>query len=104
MSIASTPASIEARIARPGSGFALPIAALAEQGGKPVVWLVDPATGTVSARQVSVTGYDERGAIIGAGLSEGDLVVAAGTQFMTEKLKVRLEAGLTARSSAAPQG
>lgn len=68
----------------------VPLAALAEKDDKPIVWTVDPARATVHARDVEVVSFDADGVRIASGLSAGDLVVAAGTQFMAEDLKVKL--------------
>ena len=85
-------ASVSVTVKAADDGITLPVAALAERDGKPVVWLVDRATDTVSARPVTVAGYADNGVRISAGVKPGDWVVAAGTQFMTDKLKVRPEA------------
>jgi RND family efflux transporter MFP subunit len=69
----------------------VPLTALAEKDRKPIVWTVDPARATVHARDIEVASFDADGVRIAKGLSAGDLVVAAGTQFMTEDLKVKLQ-------------
>lgn len=70
--------------------FVLPLAALAKQDGKSVVWVVDPATQMVHVRTVTVSGFSDDAVRVTEGLAAGDIVVAAGTQFMTEDMKVRL--------------
>ncbi len=81
--------------------FVLPLAALARQGDQAVVWLVDRQTETVKPRPVTVAGFAGDGVRVTDGLAAGDLVVAAGTQFMREDMKVRLyEAGM--RSAQEP--
>lgn len=72
----------------------VPLSALSQQNGQTVVWLVDPATETVTAREVTATDFAGDGVQVHKGLARGDLVVAAGTQFMTDKRKVRLPDGL----------
>lgn len=81
--------------------FVLPLAALSRQGDQAVVWLVDRQTETVKPRPVTVAGFAGDGVRVTDGLAAGDLVVAAGTQFMREDMKVRLyEAGV--RSAQEP--
>lgn len=73
--------------------YVLPLAAVAQQNGKSVVWLVDRDTQTVHLREVTVAGFAGDGVRVSKGLDTGDLVVAAGTQFMREDMKVRLYEG-----------
>jgi len=49
---------------------------------------------------VTVTDFTGNGVRVAEGLKPGDVVVSAGTQFMTEGLKVKLE-GMAAKQSAA---
>ncbi|CAN7185253.1 efflux RND transporter periplasmic adaptor subunit [Rhizobium sp. LjRoot30] len=68
----------------------VPLSALAKDGEKSLVWIVDRSTGTVRSREVKVAGFAGDGVRIAEGLKVGDAVVAAGTQFMSENLKVKL--------------
>lgn len=71
--------------------FAVPLTALARGAdGKDIVWTVDPAGETAHARAVKLGAFSEAGVKVTEGLTAGDLVVVAGTQFMTENLKVKL--------------
>lgn len=72
----------------------LPLSALSKTEGRTVVWVVDAASGTVSPRDVTTGPFTPQGVSIDKGLSRGDIVVAAGTQFMTDHLKVRLPEGM----------
>lgn len=72
--------------------FELPLTALTKQDDKSVVWVVDPDTKKVSPRTVTIGGFTADGVRIGSGLAAGDLVVAAGTQFMQPDLEVNLSA------------
>lgn len=83
-------ASVEMHVGSAGASVTVPVASLAEKDGKPVVWLVDRASGVVSSKPVTVSGFAEEGARISAGLAKGDVVVSAGTQFMSDGLKVKL--------------
>lgn len=74
----------------------LPLSALSQTEGRTVVWVVDAASETVSPRDVKTGAFTPEGVAIDKGLKRGDLVVAAGTQFMTDQLKVRLPEGFGA--------
>ncbi|PJI39832.1 MAG: efflux transporter periplasmic adaptor subunit [Rhizobium sp.] len=74
--------------------FSLPLSALARgPSDRAIVWTVDPAAQTVHERPVTVVDFSEAGVRVSDGLKAGDLVVVAGTQFMTEDLKVKLSDG-----------
>jgi multidrug efflux pump subunit AcrA (membrane-fusion protein) len=71
--------------------FELPLSALTQDGTKQtIVWTVDRMAATVHARPVTIDTFSDTGIQVSAGLNPGDLVVVAGTQFMTEDMKVRL--------------
>ncbi|WP_377296763.1 efflux RND transporter periplasmic adaptor subunit [Rhizobium sp. SGZ-381] len=70
--------------------YVLPLSALAKQDGKPVVWVFDQASGAVHVREVTVGGFSDDGVRVTGGIAKGDVVVAAGTQFMREDMKIRL--------------
>jgi len=77
--------------------FGVPLAALAQKDGKPVVWIVERDKGEVSSRAVAVAGYGDSVARVSEGLAKGDLVVSAGTQFMRDGLKVKLPETVASR-------
>ena len=83
-------ATIEADIGNAETSVAIPLSALAERDGKKIVWVVDRDASTVHAREVKVADFTGGGVHVADGLKTGDLVVAAGTQFMTENLKIKL--------------
>ncbi|EJL54185.1 RND family efflux transporter, MFP subunit [Rhizobium sp. CF122] len=83
-------ATIEAAIGNAETNVAIPLSALAERDGKKIVWVVDRNASTVHAREVKVAEFTGGGVHVADGLKTGDLVVAAGTQFMTENLKIKL--------------
>jgi RND family efflux transporter MFP subunit len=60
----------------------LPWSAMTSKGGKPAIWIVDPASSAVSARAVDVAGYETGSFIVKSGVSEGDVVVTDGTKFL----------------------
>ncbi len=72
----------------------LPSAALFEKGGKPAVWIVDPASNTVALRAVAVARFENDRVVVSEGLAKGDVVVTAGVNRLREGQKVRrAEAG-----------
>ncbi|MHA6641215.1 efflux RND transporter periplasmic adaptor subunit [Mesorhizobium sp. A623] len=83
-------ATVEATVATVHRQAAVPLEALAQKNGKPIVWVVNQDTSTVHARSVAVADFAPDGVRVTQGLQPGDLVVAAGTQFMTEDLKVKM--------------
>ncbi|SEH83036.1 RND family efflux transporter, MFP subunit [Rhizobium tibeticum] len=83
-------ATIEAAIGNAETNVAIPLSALAERDGKKIVWVVDRNASTVHAREIKVADFTGGGVHVADGLKTGDLVVSAGTQFMTENLKIKL--------------
>ncbi len=73
-----------------GAGIDLPAGALTRTDGQPAVWVVDPASQTVSLRTVEVLRFDPTRALVGQGLAVGDVVVTAGVQTLRPGQKVRL--------------
>lgn len=94
-------ASIEASAANERQLVSIPLSALAEQGTQSIVWTVDRGADTVHARPVKVAGFAADGVRVAEGLNPGDVVVAAGTQFMTENLKVKLSGDAVLQSASA---
>lgn len=79
----------------------VPLSALAKKDEQPIVWTVDRAAETVHSRPVKVVDFTADGVRIAEGLNPGDVVVAAGTQFMTEGLRVKLDSEAVQQSAAA---
>ncbi len=73
-----------------GTGMSIPASALTASEGKPAVWVVNPADGTVDLRSVDVARYDLDRVLVAHGLSTGELVVTAGVQVLRPGQKVRL--------------
>ncbi len=86
-------ATVALHIDDQAAGTVVPIAALTESDGGPVVFLVDPATETVRKTKVTVDGTTEDGVRIVSGLRAGDLVVTAGVQFLRDGMAVRVPNG-----------
>ncbi|WP_435528416.1 efflux RND transporter periplasmic adaptor subunit [Mesorhizobium shangrilense] len=95
-------ANIEASATNERQLVSIPLSALAQKDSQPIVWTVDRGADTVHARPVKVAEFAADGVRVAEGLKPGDVVVAAGTQFMTENLKVKL-AGDTALQSASAE-
>ncbi|MGI6854529.1 efflux RND transporter periplasmic adaptor subunit [Mesorhizobium sp. 1B3] len=83
-------ATVRAAIDTEEQMVSVPLEALAEKDGKKIVWIVDRPTATVHSREVAVADFTANGVRVTEGLRPGDIVVAAGTQFMAEELKVKL--------------
>ncbi|MGO4135431.1 efflux RND transporter periplasmic adaptor subunit [Rhizobium brockwellii] len=83
-------ATIEADVSNGNSYVSIPLSALTEKDGKQMVWTVDRDTATVHGRGIKVADFTGDGVHVTEGLDTGDLVVSAGTQFMSENLKVKV--------------
>jgi RND family efflux transporter MFP subunit len=73
----------------------LPGSALFDKAGQPAVWIVDPVSGSVALKPVTVSRYETDRVVIGAGLEKGDVVVTAGVNRLRENQKVRVAEGST---------
>jgi RND family efflux transporter MFP subunit len=73
----------------------VPLSALFSQGDKPSVYVVDPATGAVTLKPVTVKSYDTAEAVITGGVEEGARIVALGVQKLDPAQKVRVVAALS---------
>ncbi|MCZ4306844.1 efflux RND transporter periplasmic adaptor subunit [Zoogloeaceae bacterium G21618-S1] len=73
-------------------GVVLPLRAVGERDGQPVVWVFDAATESVSPVAVSVARFDERGAHVAAGVAPGAQVVVAGVHLLRPGQTVRPKA------------
>ena len=58
-------------------------------GGKPAVWIYDPAQQSVHLRPVELGSYREDGVLVAAGVREGEWVVAAGVNKLSDGQRVR---------------
>jgi membrane fusion protein, multidrug efflux system len=83
-------ASIALRIDDEAAALVVPLAALTESDGSPVVFVVDPMTKAVRKTPVTVAGTAEDGVQIAGGLRAGEMVVIAGVQFLRDGMRVRL--------------
>jgi multidrug efflux system membrane fusion protein len=95
-------ANIEASAANNSlQSVSIPLSALAQKDGQQIVWTVDRSGETVHARPIKVAEFTADGVHVAEGLKPGDVVVAAGTQFMTENLKVKLAGDAVQQSASA---
>ncbi len=85
-------ATVETAAANSQPLVSIPLSALAQKDGKDIVWVVDRNASTVHARGIELADFADDGVRVTGGLQPGDLVVAVGTQFMSEDLKVKLPA------------
>jgi multidrug efflux system membrane fusion protein len=83
-------ASVALRMDDEAAGVMVPLTALTESEGGPVVFVVDPANEAVRKTPVSMDGIAEDGVKIVDGLHAGDVVVTAGVQFLRDGMRVRL--------------
>lgn len=60
----------------------VPPAALTTAGGRPAVWVFDPASGVVTPRPVAVRSYRTDAVVVDSGLEAGDRVVVGGTTLL----------------------
>ncbi|WP_049781783.1 efflux RND transporter periplasmic adaptor subunit [Asticcacaulis excentricus] len=70
----------------------VPLSALVDKGQGTRVWIID-AQGKVRARPVTVARLNEETASIASGLTQGDVVVAAGAQLLSEGQAVQVIRG-----------
>lgn len=83
-------ASVAIRIGDQAAPIVVPLTAVTEGDGSPVVFVVDPANKAVRKTPVVVGGMVEDGVSIAEGLHVGELVVSAGVQFLRDGMRVRL--------------
>ena len=92
-------ATISASVALAKSAPVAPLTAFGKRGDQTIVWIVDPNTATVTARPVDIGLPTPEGLRIEKGVQPGEIIVLAGTQFLTEGQKVKLPSSkLTALS------
>jgi len=82
---------IELKSRESDGSIAIPTTALlSDPDGRFFVWIYDPATSRVSRRYVTVAEPGEHGVGITSGVSDGELVVAAGASQLQEGMQVRM--------------
>lgn len=73
-----------------GQGIEIPASALTSANQRPAVWVLDPASNTVSLRNIEVLSYGLARVAVAEGLQPGDIVVTAGVQTLRPGQQVRL--------------
>ena len=73
-----------------GPGIEIPASALTAANQRPAVWVLDPASSTVSLRPIEVLRYGLTRVAVAEGLQPGDIVVTAGVQALLPGQQVRL--------------
>jgi RND family efflux transporter MFP subunit len=68
----------------------IPASALTKINQQPAVWIVDPASKTVSIRNIDVLRYGQADVVVSRGLDTGEIIVTAGVQALHPGQKVRL--------------
>ncbi|MEH2683857.1 efflux RND transporter periplasmic adaptor subunit [Bradyrhizobium diazoefficiens] len=68
----------------------IPATALTRINQQPAVWIVDPSTNLVSARNVDILRFDQAQVIVSQGLDAGEIIVTAGVQALHPGQKVRV--------------
>lgn len=69
----------------------VPLGALTDEGSGPGVWVLDPKTSTVAFRPVRIDRLGAETAILGAGLSVGEAIVALGAHLLHDGQPVRTD-------------
>jgi RND family efflux transporter MFP subunit len=77
----------------------VPLTAVSEEGGGPVVFVVEPGSRIVRRKAVTLAAAAAEGVRVTGGLAPGEIVVTAGVQFLREGMKVRLPADLEQRAA-----
>jgi RND family efflux transporter MFP subunit len=83
--------SIGGRLKGPAAlAVALPLSAVFERDGAPAVWVLDPQSGSLTLRPVTIARYEANAVILASGLAKGEIVVTAGVNSLTAGQKVRV--------------
>jgi membrane fusion protein, multidrug efflux system len=82
------------------SAIRVPLTAILDKGGQPLVWLVDPQTSKVSARPVTLGSAQDDSVLVAGGLQGGETVVSAGVHMLHAGQKVKTVAAAQAIAKA----
>jgi RND family efflux transporter MFP subunit len=83
-------ATVAMRVDEQAAPAVVPLTALSEDGGRPIVFVVDPVGKSVRKTPVEIARVTSDGVQVSAGLQSGDMVVTAGVQFLRDGMRVRL--------------
>jgi len=67
----------------------LPLTAIHNLGGRSKVWVIDPRSGSVAAREVELGSAEADSVLVTAGLQGGERIVTAGVHMLHEGQKVK---------------
>jgi RND family efflux transporter MFP subunit len=68
----------------------VPLSAVLDEGKGPALFVVDRATGALQQKPIEVAGYEARDVLVKGGVTDGQWVVALGTQKLDAAQKVRV--------------
>lgn len=68
---------------KPRKVIIAPWSAMSSLDGRPAVWVVNPATHSVTLKAVAVNAYERDRVLIKGGVADGDLIVTQGAQFLS---------------------
>lgn len=71
------------------SGIPIPMSAIADRGGQPLVWKINP-NGSLQSIPITIVRYESEFAIVKGNLVQGDFLVSAGVQRLDSTCKVRV--------------
>lgn len=94
-------ASVHAPEAGGGSGLRVPLTAVYDKAGQPLLWVVDPASASVKSRPVTLGEARQDSVAVATGLAEGETVVTAGVHLLVEGQKVLLGGPAVAQNDTA---
>ena len=80
----------------------LPMSAVREHQGRSAVWVVDPASGVVQTRAVSIADVHGNEVVVSSGLAVGERVVTAGVHVLAQGQTVRLQEPARAPPATTP--
>ncbi|RWD62378.1 efflux RND transporter periplasmic adaptor subunit, partial [Mesorhizobium sp.] len=81
------------RVTKVAPTIELPISALIEKDGSDKVWIVDPQSSSVSAREIKIASKSGGSFTVAGGLEAGMRVVTAGVHSLSEGQKVKVPEG-----------
>jgi RND family efflux transporter MFP subunit len=85
-------ATVSLAVPAPAGMYRLPLAAVFEQQGRSMVWLLDTTSMTVRPQAVQLAGAEGNAVLVAHGLSPGQTLVSAGVHTLTAGQKVALYA------------
>lgn len=76
---------------KPARGYAVPATAILTENGQSSVWVIDPASKSVSKRKVEIVRGEDGSVHVTEGIKAGERVARAGVHQLKEGQRVRLE-------------